>query len=314
MTAVQPRKGAKPRPPQGAIPGFARVLVATDFQLDGDRAVRRVGRLPLSPNATVVIAHVLPSGIAASAASVVSGAAEVELDGARAKLADLLDRRGRRDVLIRTRLARGDAATEIARAAQVNAVDLIVVGRGRSRLSGTFLGSTAQRVARRARMPVLLVRQPPTAPYRRVVLGFDPSPDALSAARLTLRMTAGKGTVFVVHAYHDPRAELAPTLVKSVAKARWRTFAPELAEQAQRIRRMLQAVGGAARRWSLSFKGGDPRRRLLEAVRAKRCDLVVVGSRSRRGVARLVLGSVAEAVLNRAPCDVLISPRRRWVG
>jgi nucleotide-binding universal stress UspA family protein len=291
--------------------GFNRVLVATDFQLDGDRAIRRAGRLPLFPNATLILIHVLPTDLAAA---VIRGAAEQTLDVAAAKLASLLARRGRRDVMVRTHLARGDAGSEIARAAQANAAEMVVVGRGRSRLSGTFLGSTAQRVARQARMPVLLVRQPAVAPYRRVVLGLTHSPDALGAAKLTLRVIGGKGTVFVVHAYHDPRADLAPTLVGAVAKARWRAFAPQLAEQSRRVRRLLGVVGPAARRWSLSFKGGDPRRRLLEAVATKRAEVLVVGSRSRSGLARLVLGSVAEAVLNRAPCDVLISPRRRWLA
>ena len=36
--------------------------------------------------------------------------------------------------------------------------------------------------------------------------------------------------------------------------------------------------------------------------------LIVVGTRGRTGLARLALGSVAEAVINRAPCSVLVVP------
>jgi nucleotide-binding universal stress UspA family protein len=289
------------------------VLVATDFTLDGDRAVRRAGRLPLAKDASLVLTHVLPTSLERSAVSVVTGAANVELDAARIKLAELLVRRGLPEVTIRTRVTRGDAATEIARAAQANGAELIVVGRGGSRLSGTFLGSTAQRVARNALLPVLLVRQQPVAPYRRVVLGFDLSADALRAGRLAVRLAGSpKAPIFAVHAYLDPRADVAPTLIDAVAKARWRKFAPVLAEQSRRVRNRLRIVD-PARRWSLSFKGGDPRVRLVEAVAKKQADLLVVGSRSRRGLPRLVLGSVAEAVLNRASSDVLISPRRRWL-
>jgi nucleotide-binding universal stress UspA family protein len=35
------------------------------------------------------------------------------------------------------------------------------------------------------------------------------------------------------------------------------------------------------------------------------CDLIVMGTHGRRGLARLLLGSVAEAVSRRAPCPVL---------
>lgn len=310
MTAISPGLSRAPRAP--APPrGFRRVVVATDFGLEGDRAVRRVARLPLSAHGTVVILHVLPVGIPVSAASIVAGASELELDAARHKLEALLERRGRRDIAVRTRLARGDAAAEIARVAQTNQAELIVVGRGGSRLSGTLLGSTAQRVARNARTPVLLVRQHPSAHYRRAVVGFDESPDALRAARLARELTtAPEASVVVLHAYQDPRADLAPTLSRAASKAKWRAFAPVLADQVRRARKLLAMVD-PARRWSLSFKAGDPRRRLLEAAQKKRADLVVVGSRSRRGVPRMLLGSVAESVLNQAPCDVLISPRRR---
>jgi nucleotide-binding universal stress UspA family protein len=42
-------------------------------------------------------------------------------------------------------------------------------------------------------------------------------------------------------------------------------------------------------------------------------DLVIVGSHGRRGVARLVLGSVSEAVVRLAPCPVLVARAKRIV-
>lgn len=42
-------------------------------------------------------------------------------------------------------------------------------------------------------------------------------------------------------------------------------------------------------------------------------DLVIVGSHGRRGVARLILGSVAEAVVRLSPCPVLVARLRRIV-
>jgi len=298
--------------PQKTSVGFRRIVVATDFALDGDRAIRRAGRLPLGAKATVVVAHVLPASVPMSASSVVEGAADQELQAARIKLVDLLDRRGRHDVVVRTRLVHGDAAEEIGRIAKRTAADLVVVGRGRSQLSGALLGTTAQRVARNARVPVLLVRQQPAASYRRVVLGFDASPDARRAARLVRSVAGSQAAVISLFAFEDPRATLAPTLFKAAARARWRAFKPNLASTARQVRKMLEAVD-PARRWILSFKPGDPRQRLVESARKKGADLIVVGSRSRRGLPRLALGSVAEAILNQATCDVLVSPRQRLV-
>lgn len=50
----------------------------------------------------------------------------------------------------------------------------------------------------------------------------------------------------------------------------------------------------------------DPRDGILEVAQGLGPDLIVMGTHGRRGFARLVLGSVAEHVLRRSPCPVLV--------
>lgn len=49
---------------------------------------------------------------------------------------------------------------------------------------------------------------------------------------------------------------------------------------------------------------GDVRSSIIEYAESLGCDLIVVGSHGRRGLARL-LGSTANAVIHHAQCDVL---------
>ena len=49
---------------------------------------------------------------------------------------------------------------------------------------------------------------------------------------------------------------------------------------------------------------GQPRQEIHALAKAQKCDLIVVGSHGRHGLA-LLLGSTANAVLHGAPCDVL---------
>jgi nucleotide-binding universal stress UspA family protein len=51
---------------------------------------------------------------------------------------------------------------------------------------------------------------------------------------------------------------------------------------------------------------GEPGDALVTAAAAERCDLLVVGSRGRSGLAKLLLGSVANHVVAHAPCSVLV--------
>jgi nucleotide-binding universal stress UspA family protein len=50
---------------------------------------------------------------------------------------------------------------------------------------------------------------------------------------------------------------------------------------------------------------GDPVQMILAKAEESRCDLIVMGTHGRVGLSRLLMGSVAEAVMRRARCPVL---------
>lgn len=54
---------------------------------------------------------------------------------------------------------------------------------------------------------------------------------------------------------------------------------------------------------------GDPAESIVEAAIAEEVDLIVVGSHQRRGVDRLVMGSVSEQVVRTSPVPVVVARR-----
>jgi nucleotide-binding universal stress UspA family protein len=50
---------------------------------------------------------------------------------------------------------------------------------------------------------------------------------------------------------------------------------------------------------------GSPSEGILRAARETKCDLIVMGTHGRTGLGRVLMGSVAEAVVRKAPCLVL---------
>lgn len=52
--------------------------------------------------------------------------------------------------------------------------------------------------------------------------------------------------------------------------------------------------------------GGDPADEIVRFAREFGCDLIVMGTHGRTGLGHLALGSVAEAVIRRSPCPVLV--------
>ena len=55
----------------------------------------------------------------------------------------------------------------------------------------------------------------------------------------------------------------------------------------------------------IAVRSGDARDAILEAARQCHADLIVMGTHGRHGLARLVIGSVAESIVRRAACPVL---------
>lgn len=50
---------------------------------------------------------------------------------------------------------------------------------------------------------------------------------------------------------------------------------------------------------------GDPAERIVTFADHEKCDMIVLGTHGRTGLSRLLMGSVAEAVVRRANCAVL---------
>jgi nucleotide-binding universal stress UspA family protein len=84
-------------------------------------------------------------------------------------------------------------------------------------------------------------------------------------------------------------------------------FPLELPGEAEAVRERLYALrpreSGITVEHHLTM--GGPVEEIVDLATEKRCDLIVMGTHGRRGLGRLILGSVTELVLRQAPCPVL---------
>jgi nucleotide-binding universal stress UspA family protein len=78
---------------------------------------------------------------------------------------------------------------------------------------------------------------------------------------------------------------------------------PNVEEGQEKLR---QLKGHAHRvRVETQIMEGDPVDMILRAAEEAHCDVIVMGTQGRTGLGRLLLGSVAESVIRKAPCPVL---------
>lgn len=141
----------------------------------------------------------------------------------------------------------------------------------------------------------------------KIVVGIDYSELAELALTVALRVTErlGRGELHPVAVAEQEGPRLPPELTADVRQGFLDATARTLDAYVVRI------AGGAAQGLSIvpHVDFGDPKDRLLETARAIGADLIVLGTHGRRGIERLFLGSVAENVLRRAPCPVLVVRR-----
>jgi nucleotide-binding universal stress UspA family protein len=187
-------------------------------------------------------------------------------------------------------LAAGSAAYTLCERSR--AADMVVVGsRGHGELPGTLLGSVSWQVAEHAAGPVVVVRgpwRPANRPPGPVVLGADGSPGGQAA---------------IAFAFTEAGLRNAPL----VAVCALTDTAGRLGEGRQiqdDFEKLMDLEAKEHPEVSVSYRvlPGTPRAALLSA--ASHAQMLVVGARGRDGFDQMSLGSVAQAVLQYAPCPV----------
>ena len=306
-------------------PRLDRVVVALDFSEPSVRALTWVAQ-HFARGAELVLVHVIHVPVVPRFLEGRYPPAERLVETARAgaevRMRELVSSVATGLVWTEVRVGRPDE--EIVRVAEEYRADLIVVGRSAPR-AGLWgrLGTTAQRVLRRATVPVLLAAEtPPRAPSR-VLAGVDESEltaPVLDWTRLLVeRFAADAIVVHVVHPMQFDNSVVAHGLSQAVADSSRRAHLDDelihrdaerwLAEQvARQLARQTGAPDGApeAQVMTLVALEGLAEDVLVAEASSRGAELVVVGSRGAGAVQRLLIGSVAEAVLLRSPCPVLV--------
>jgi nucleotide-binding universal stress UspA family protein len=143
-------------------------------------------------------------------------------------------------------------------------------------------------------------------PLRRIVAGYDGSPEAADAVAQALRIGAAVGASVRVIAAVDP---MPPTSGGYEAMVYMPSDWEQLAEIGRtQARAQLDELLAGADGIASDVVDGEPGVELRNASRE--ADLLVIGSRHWGPFGELFVGSVAGYVVRHAACCVLITPRR----
>lgn len=136
---------------------------------------------------------------------------------------------------------------------------------------------------------------------RRVLLAIDLSSASKGAIDEAIRMAANDGAELVVFSVVEQSNLHLPG-----GRSR------RVDQERDRLEAGVRDVVGRARAAGASATyliwEGDPAESILEASASEGADVIVLGSRSRTDLRRLLLGSVSSEVSKRAACEVIVVP------
>ena len=213
----------------------------------------------------------------------------------------------------------GSVASTLARCIETHAIDLVTMTtHGRGGLERAWLGSVADALVRCSSVPLLLLRPGERAPdiaqpprFKRILIPLDGSvlsEQILSPALEFGRLMQAEYTLlraaepFVMVGY-APLAQVSRPDLK---------MSQEGLDEAQRylarVAERLQAEGFSIR--TRALQATHPAAAILDEAHRQDTDLIAMTTHGRSGIARLLLGSVADKVLRGAALPMLIQRPR----
>ena len=268
--------------------------------LDGTEAVENfvpwLGSLICREDAEVILTHVLPTLV-----EIESGEARAEINRAEALLAAAKAALASLNCAVTTRVAMGDSAEEILKLAMLLPASVVVTAtHGRSGLNRLLEGSVTEQVLRNLECPMFALHR--TAPVtqegeqrlvRRILVPVDGTEESLRVlpwveeiARTTkARIVLYNDDIGLAEPDEEPAAEIAH----------------------QRVHDTFMRLKDAGFDVALDrTKQQDLNKDIMWIIKDMSIDLVAMVTHGRRGIRRVLSGSVTEHVLRKAECPLLV--------
>jgi nucleotide-binding universal stress UspA family protein len=149
----------------------------------------------------------------------------------------------------------------------------------------------------------------PPLDVHRILVPTDFSETSDAAYEVAIELGARFAAELVLVHVHQVPAYVFPEGVMPLSPALFDEIERSVRAELERSARRARAAG---RTVTLKSRIGVVHREILREAEDSRVDLVVMGTHGRTGLGHVLIGSVAEKVLRRAPCPVLtVGPHRR---
>ncbi|MBI2477403.1 MAG: universal stress protein [Planctomycetia bacterium] len=206
----------------------------------------------------------------------------------------------------------GRSSVGIIREVMRDGHDLVIrPSRGKGSRASTFFGTTSKRLLRKCPCPVLLLKAGSVSDCRRIVAAVDATPadDAHASLNKTILQLAksmcgeAKCVIDVVHAWDIYGASI---LKEHMRKEEFEELQRRTEAETERlVDDLVKPFGMGVGQENVHVLHGDPASVIPQFIEHTKADLLVLGTIARTGISGLLMGNIAEQILNRVECSVL---------
>ena len=277
------------------------ILIATDFSPWSEAALRCAAAFAKQFQARLFVVHVISRSIYADVPPELLAEAKTRtIDDIKAKMDAIRSRLN--GLQLETIVEQGPPSEVILRLAEENSTGLLVVGtQGHGRIERLLLGSTAEKIARQARCPVLITPESSlpneTFKLKTILCPTNFSEGSVAALR---------------HAWHFAKAFSAHIILLHVVEGQG-------LDRADRISQRMKAEGPMSRLSSalsagdrsteaeLAVEFGAPAETIIKVAGERNADLIVLSIQRDTPLIAHLPPDVTFLVAAQAPCLVLTS-------
>ena len=200
----------------------------------------------------------------------------------------------------------GKPGAKIINLTKSEGADLVVMGtRGHGLLNRLLIGSTTLSVLRSSRVPVLAYKktEKKSATIKHLLVPVDLHEEENSALDYAMglagRLDARITVIYVIRMVGAVYAM--PTILKSMLVGSSR----EIVKRVEEMKLKHKADIDHSRLKTKVLHGLNPAVAITDYASAKKVDLIVINTHSRKGIKKQLLGSVTEKVIQISDCSVL---------
>jgi universal stress protein E len=281
-----------------------RIVCATDFTARSDLALRRAVQLAQQTGARLTLVHAIDPRRS-------ERRARAQVNRAYVQLLSRVDQAfGSASTAIDVAVGAGGPLEVIARVATEANADLVVLAAPQRRRFDWIFGTTAERLLRAIKRPILVVHRDAQGSYRRVAMAVDLSNTSLPMIQAAARLgVLHQAETTLLHATSPPHDGMLKTV--GVDERMIDDYRHGWQDDARlRLHTMLTAAEMEVERTKILVRSESPAVAIRHVLEQERPELLTIGASRWLLIKRLLIGSVTDSSLRTALSDVLVIPHR----